>query len=199
MSKKVKAAIGKEIEFKYEADSISLPDFLRFFGSMFNKAPKMYKGYDDFYATRLRPNEFLRHRYGNLTNELTYKAKLTKRNNFIRLENNIKLHPGTLPKNAVQRLCHNLGFTFNCSIYKKSWVFKTERYVVALYDVMFTDSSLEESSSKRFLEIEAREEYPWKSERNALRAILKLENRCKELGLGPKYRVNKSLFEMYRK
>ncbi len=81
----------KEIEFKYDAKDISLFTFLKFCKNATKSNYILAQGRDDFYGNPKRKSEFYRHRYGSDMNQLTFKKKLYKNNNYVRVERNTDL------------------------------------------------------------------------------------------------------------
>jgi hypothetical protein len=52
---------------------------------------------------------------------------------------------------------------------------------------------------KRFIEIEAKEDYKWASEEEAWNEVVKYEKMFEPLGITPQNRVKRSLFELFKK
>lgn len=182
-----------EIEFKYNALDISLDKFKEF---CIARGPEVYEvvsGYDHFYSVPNDPNSFYRHRMGANTNQLTFKKKTTQDNSFIRIERNINLSLDTTEE-SIRGLCKDTGFNYNSSIFKTSFVYTYNWYIMAyyiVYDINMTEIG-------RFIEIEIREDAGI-PEQDAWNELVIIERVCKSLGLSPKNRIKDSLFEMYRK
>lgn len=183
----------KEIELKYKADSVHLEDFISFCAIRAPRSSLYCCGYDYFFVSSKDDGSFIRHRVGADFNQLTFKRKLTDKNNFIRTENNLTLGKD-VTKEQVEGLCQSLGYQKNSSIFKTIYVYDYEKYVLSYYIVYDTD--LREQG--RFIEIEANESYPWREEKEAWDEITAIENQAKELGIVPQNRVKKSLFEQFR-
>lgn len=185
----------KEIEFKYNADNISLTDFTAFC----KKQVEPYKfilasGYDHFYDNAESADYFYRHRVGPDMNQLTIKRKTNNKNNFIRGEHNLNLS-GTFAEAQVKAYLAEHSYAYNFSLFKNCFVY-TYNLCTFVYYVCY-DLDLKEIG--RFLEIEMAEDGPWKNEQEAWDRLIALEKSLESLGISPKKRMRTSLFEMYRK
>jgi len=183
-----------EIEFKYRANNISLDKFKEF---CISKDPEVYEvisGYDHFFSSKLDKDCFYRHRIGSHTNQLTLKKKTAKDNNFVRVEHNIDLHSDTTLE-QIRSMCEDIGFQYNTSIFKTSFIYIYQWYIMAYY-VVYDVNMLELG---RFIEIEIREDAGIETEGEAWNELIVMERVCKNLGLMPKNRVKDSLFEIFRK
>lgn len=184
---------GKELEYKYRADSLPLEDFRKFCASLGTSTAVEAAGYDYFYADPKRPGDFLRHRIGPEFNQLTLKRKIDE-NNVLREEYNIMLAQFT-QVDSIAQLAKSFGFEFNRRIYKNVFVYQFEQYNICFYACY--DDNLQELG--RFVEIEMAEEYPWESADNAVRLLNTLETRAGVLGITHKNRMRRSLFEQFRR
>jgi adenylate cyclase class IV len=186
----------KEVETKYSAENISLQDFVAFC----EKHDEAYlskieaAGFDHFYYSAKDPKAFYRHRIGPDLNQLTFKRKIQSDRNYIRTEHNINLEP-TTPKEKVAALVSESGFEHNVTIFKSCFVYYFERVVLSYY--VCYDSNMKEIG--RFFEIEANEDYGWKTEQDAWGAVTVMEIVCRPLGVTPQMRIKRSLFELFRK
>lgn len=184
----------KEVEFKYRA-KVSLTDFHKFCTTTRNPVKYLLiSGWDSFYSNTDLPTSFYRHRINTLENQLTFKKKISLDNNFIREEHNIDL-PLSVSDQKVSDLCGVHGYKYNISIFKNCFIYNYEYYTLVFYIVY--DLNLNELD--RFIEIEMKEDYDWGSEEEAYSSLITLEKLCKSLSIGPDERVNKSLYEMYKK
>lgn len=182
----------KEIELKFNAANIPLSSFIEFAQSQ-NPTRSIYTcGYDHFYGAKSKDGSFIRHRFNDTFNQLTFKRKTTDKNNFIRTENNIMLNPKVTP-GEVEGLCESLGYEFSSEIFKNIYVYDYEQYVLSYYVVY--DKDLREQA--RFMEIEVAEDYAWKTEEEAWQKLTELEAKAKALGVTPQARIKKSLFEQF--
>lgn len=182
-----------EIETKYNASNISFEVFEKFCKSRLPESNLFASGYDHFYDKASDSSSFCRHRVGPDSNQLTFKRKTTTSNNFVRTEHNIDLAPG-VSKEQVEALCSEFGYKYNTSIFKTCFVYKYIWYVLSYY--ICYDLDMVERG--RFVEIEMREDHKWANEDEAWSSLVVLEKLCKSLGLTPKSRIRKSLFELYR-
>lgn len=190
---KKKELFFKEIEFKYSTDLHT--------GEFISRCHR-YKlnhvmGIDHFYGNKRRVRSFLRHRISNSLNQLTYKKKISKDNNFIRIENNLSLGEDST-RHAVAHLCAQLDYEYNTSILKSVWFCETPTYTLSFYRC-YRGDNLDSIEIGRFIEIEMSETYPWKNCKQAYSELVKLEKKFKFLGINSKSRVKKSLWEMYKK
>lgn len=185
----------KEIELKYNAKDIDFHAFNAFALSRKPISKVIASGYDHFHANSKDKDSFCRHRVGLDINQLTFKRKGEgAANNVTRTEHNLNLSPDTSVE-QVEALCAEFGYTYNTSIFKTCFVYTYEWYVFVYYIVH--DKSMKELG--RFLEIEAREDYNWGSEQDALTGIASIEKFAKGLGINAQSRMRKSLWEMFRK
>lgn len=184
----------KEIEFKYNAENISLTSFIEFCEEEGPLEEFYTAGYDHFYDNEKDPGAFCRHRISSNFNQLTFKRKMVDTNNFIRTEHNLTLGLETT-KDQVAALCSEFGHKHNVSIFKTCWVYKYEKAVLAYY-VCY---NLEMKETARFFEIEANEDFAWEDEKQAWDYILDWEKGCSDLGVSAQARIKRSLFELFRK
>jgi len=182
-----------EVEFKYNADDITLDIFTKFCRGL-NKAPKVIyaSGYDYFYASKGDVGAFWRHRVSPDSNLLTFKRKNNDKNNFVRVEVNLKLDLAT-SVDDVAALCDANRCPYQGSIFKNCFIYVYDWYTLVYY--ICYDQGMKELG--RFIEIEMSEEHPWQSEQEAFEQLLVMEKLCKPLGLTPQGRIRRSLFEMY--
>lgn len=182
-----------EIEFKYRADDISLKDFIAFCEARGPLRAVNPCGYDYFYDNAKDQDAFCRHRVGLDINQLTFKRKTTDANNFIRTEHNMDLVKAT--REQVRSLVSEFGYAHNFSLYKNCFVYSYDNYTLVYY--VCYDEDMKELG--RFIEIEMKEDFQWKSEQEAWDCLLVFEKLCKPLGISPQHRIKRSLFELYRK
>lgn len=179
----------KEIETKYYATSISMGDFVKLVEPM-NQEWIMVSSYDDYFTNE--KDEFIRYRYHDHMGELTVKRKTTETNNLNRLEVNLKTE-GKSSK-SVAAFVNLLGYKLNFSIFKTCKIAFLEKVVLVYYIVY--DQNMNELN--RFIEVEAREDYHWSSEDSAWEEVLKYEKLLEPLGITPRNRLKKSLFELFK-
>jgi adenylate cyclase class IV len=180
----------KEIETKYSANDIDLNKFVDLVSSL-NPNWIMVSSYDDYFTNP--EGEFIRYRYTDQNGELTIKRKTKETNNNNRVEVNLKTEGKNSP--AVKAFVELLGYTSNFSIYKTCKIGMLEKVVLVYYVVY--DTKLNEL--ERFIEIEAREDISWNSEDEAWEEVLKFEKLLEPLGITPRNRLKKSLFEIFKK
>ena len=183
-----------EIEFKYNADDISLLQFNVFCAARGEAKYFEASGFDHFFENPKEPDTFYRHRIGTSKNELTLKCKKVSTNNFIRDEDNIELHKKT-SRIKVQDWLLKHDYHYNTSIFKNCFIYEYDTHTLVYY--ICYDSSMKELG--RFIEIEMSEEHDWANEQEAWDVLLVVEKACKPLGLSVQCRVKRSLWEMFRK
>jgi adenylate cyclase class IV len=185
----------REIETKYSAEGITLTAFQDFCEGR-DPGPISRidgSGFDHFYSNPGEPDTFYRHRIGPEFNQLTFKRKTIQGNSNIRVELNVDLDPKT-PKETIAAMVGQHGYAYNTSLFKTYFVYFYDWYVLSYYVVC--DKDMKELG--RYLEIEANEDHPWKTEQEAWDAVMVMEKLCKPLGITPQMRIKKSLFELYK-
>lgn len=180
----------KEIETKYYAKDIDINKFVDLVEPL-NPEWIMVSSYDDYFTNA--DGEFIRYRYTDNHGELTIKRKTSELNNNNRIEVNLKTSGKSFKD--VSAFVDLLGYKLNFSIYKTCKIAFLEKIVLVYYVVY--DSKLNELH--RFVEIEAKEQYPWASEEEAWQEVTKYEKMLEPLGITSKHRLKKSLFEIFRK
>lgn len=191
---KAQSAKHKEIEMKYNADSISIDSFKAF---CLGREPLEYivaSGWDYFYAHKTEKDSFCRLRNSADLNQLTFKRKLTEKNNYIRAEHNIDMQH-SVKQDQVEALVNEFGYVYNMALFKNCFIYNYEWYTLVYY-IVYNEAMREVG---RFIEIEMDEAKDWKDTSEAYKELTILEKLCKPLGLNSKERVSLSLFELYRK
>jgi adenylate cyclase class IV len=181
----------KEIETKYDASNIHMDDFLRIIEGLPVRKKLMVSSYDEYFVDK--DGNFVRYRHNENRGELTIKRKTSDKNNTDRVEVNLPTDGDNVK--TVSAFLDLLGYKPNFSIYKTCNIFWTGRVDLVYYVVY--DTNLKEQ--RRFIEIEADEELDWESEEEAWEEILKYEKMLEPLGITPKHRLRKSLFEIFQK
>lgn len=182
----------REIEIKFDASDIKLSDFVTLVESSFKvKKQLLVSSYDDYFVDA--GGNFIRYRHKEGRGELTIKRKLSEHNNNTRVEVNLPTEGNSLP--AVTKFVELLGYNHNFCIYKTCTVYWVDNMVVVYYVVY----DKEWKEQRRFIEIEADEEIEWQSEDQALNEVAECEKIFAALGLAPKNRLKKSLYEMFKK
>jgi adenylate cyclase class IV len=179
----------KELEYKYDADEVSLKEFEALVNE-YEPRWMMVSSYDEYFVKK--DDDFIRYRYHDNNGELTIKKKTTEANNNTRFEVNMKVEPNG-SKN-VYAFVDAMGYKFNFKIFKTCKIAFLEKVVLVYYVVY--DAELNEK--RRFIEIEANEDYNWPSEQAAWDEIHAYEDKFFKLGLSPQRRLRKSLFEIFR-
>jgi adenylate cyclase class IV len=180
----------KEVETKYYADDIKMDDFVKLVQPL-DPEWIMVSSYDDYFIND--NDEFIRYRYHDHMGELTIKRKTTDANNNNRVEVNVPTD-GKSSK-SVAAFVDLLGYKFNFSIFKTCKIAFLDRVVLVYYVVY--DKNLNELH--RFVEIEANEKFAWGSEVEAWDEVIKYEKMFEPLGITPKHRLRKSLYELFKK
>lgn len=180
----------REIETKYSADTIDMADFISLVEPL-KPEWMMVSSYDDYFTNS--SGEFIRYRYHDHMGELTIKRKTTDTNNNNRIEVNVPTDGKSGA--SIEAFAGLLGYTKNFSIFKTCKIAFLEKVVLVYYVVY--DENLNEK--KRFIEVEAKEDYNWSSEEEAWSEVIKYENMLAPLGISSKNRLKKSLFEIFKK
>lgn len=186
-----------EIEFKYSADNISLSHFNKFCQARPDHDTSAFlvaSGYDYFYENKNDSEAFCRHRYGPDMNQLTFKRKTSGVNNFVRTEHNLDFTKD-MTVSQIEAYIREHGYEFNTSIFKNCFIYKFEWYTLVYY--ICYDTDLKELG--RFVEIEMKEDYAWKTRDEAWNALVSMERLCKTLGVSAQKRIKLSLYEMFKK
>lgn len=180
----------REIETKYDASDISLKEFIALVESKWKPNKHLLvSSYDDYFTDK--DNNFLRYRHKEGRGELTIKRKLDSQNNNRRVEVNLPTAGDSME--AVTQFAGLLGYKHNFCVYKTCQVYWIDNMVICYY-VVYDE---EWKELRRFLEIEADEDFQWESEAHAWCAVEEYEKAFEVLGITAKNRLKKSLFEMF--
>ena len=182
-----------EIETKYDADGIDRIAFKGLLQSM-NPHTFIYVESTDTYFSK--GDDFIRYRSPptnekSKRSELTLKKKHVSGNNVVRTEINLRVDPNE--ENVIIAFCENLGYVRNFSIYKMCDIYFFEDADVVLYTVIDEDKK-----QSNYLEIEVDESKEF-SEEQGREILSKYEKLLAPLGLNPKKRMKKSMWEIFRK
>ena len=180
-----------EIEYKYNAQDITLSRFKAF---CLERAPKKYlevSGYDYFYSPTKDTGFFGRYRVGPDAKMLTVKRKTNDANNFIRGEINLQVSEDT-EKDKIDAFFEFFEYTPSSSLFKSCFIYNYDYYTFVYYIVYNNDMK----EIGRFIEIEMSEDHNWGAG-EAQNYLITLEKLCKPLGIFPQARVKRSLFEMF--
>lgn len=180
----------KEIEYKYDAASLELEKFTELMETFPVKKKMMVSSYDDYFVDAA--NNFIRYRYTDGRGELTIKRKLSEKNNNERIEVNVPTAGDNLK--TVTAFVDLLGYKHNFGIYKTCKIYWIDKVVLVYYVVYGKDLK----EVRRFVEVEADEDLNWDTEQEAWDEIAKYEKILEPLGITPKNRLKKSLFEIFR-
>ena len=181
----------KEIEFKYDAQNISMSDFISLVEALPIEKKMLVSSHDDYFVDC--NNNFIRYRYTDTRGELTIKRKTNDKNNNERIEINMPTVGDNL--GTVSAFVDLLGYKHNFGIYKTCKIYWTGNVVLAYYVVY--DKEMKEL--RRFIEIEANEDLPWESETAAWEEIQRYEKMFESLNITPKNRLRKSLYEIFHR
>lgn len=182
-----------EVEFKYNADDISLAKFQEFCDGREPPREVIASGYDHFYRTTKDKDAFCRMRVGHDMTQLTFKRKPPGADSVVRTEYNLDLAPH-MTKDVIEAFMQEFGYSYDTSIFKNCYVYTWPDHTLVYY--ICYNKDLKELG--RFVEIEANEDYAWASDQEARDAIVALERLCKPLGVSPQRRMKSSLFELFR-
>lgn len=182
----------RELEFKYKADSVTFDQFNQAMDNFDNTYQKIEVGSWDIYYSN-GSETFLRLRKGN-NPELTLKTKEGK-NNINRREINIKLNGEQ--ENGITNFARDLGYAHNFTINKYCAIYNYNLFNTVYYSVY--DTNMQEIG--RYIEIEFREE---EIENIGIEGAMEIMREVEKLVLEPlgityRNRLNKSLFEIYKR
>jgi hypothetical protein len=152
---------------------------------------------DHYYSNKLEAR-FMRWREGQDKNgaktwELTSKVKTSDLNNNVRSEVNITLNARDFTISKASEFSLQHGCSYDFSIRKDVQIYWMGDIVLSHYTVF----DLVGRQLNTFMEIEADETKDWKSEQEALDAIVLWEKKLSDLGITAQNRIKKSLFEFY--
>jgi len=183
-----------ELEFKYNADEMKLGEFVKFAQSMNPEKRIEVASWDYYYSGPTNfAFEFLRFRNGP-SPELTIKMKNSEKNNNNRFELDLPLR-FNVSDWMVKTFVELFGFKENFRVYKYCDIYWFEKLDIVYY-IIYNKDMVEQG---RRIEIEARKDYPFKSEEEALTEVKAMEQRMAEIGLTPQNRMKKSMWEQFRK
>lgn len=174
-----------EIEQKYKADGIDWDKFVKKVCSFGPFKQLKIKGPDTYYALN---NQTLRWRAGKDKSEFTVKTRYSEKSTLVREEIDLNIQSNSVK--TVVRFIRALGAKKLFRIYKDCHIFWFERKEGCVSIVIY-DVSCKGKKKKRFIEIEAEKGQDYKKSQKLVRAWEK------RLGLKPRKRINKSLYEIY--
>lgn len=182
-----------EFEYKYRADNIGILKFLEFCKSRFTIVEQEEAVGTDFYFSR-DSTGFLRYRrsedHTDLC-ELTIKKKLDKDNNFHRIEVDLPLDIAASNFDMVKKFAETIGFKYEFRICKGSHILRTKNLHLSYYVISGKDGG-------SYIEIEI-DKNAGLTEAEAKNLLDITENIFRPLGLTKESRLNKSLFELYKR
>lgn len=208
MSKdKNKQTLGfHEVEVKFRVDESQLNEWKSIVRKYKDENLDTYKEFvyvdsDDVYYTKPSMQddvdyEFIRYRYSDEEKraELTTKTKLKDSNNIVRKEHNVRVDQNSI-ETINEFVTDGLGYEYNFKITKFVSIYVFKDATLPFYTVV-------DENGKRdsFLEIEVDEKLLHKiTIDEAWEIIAKYEKILEPLGITPRNRLRKSLFEMYRR
>lgn len=182
-----------ELEFKYDSKDIPLSRFVSFANSNNPVSQKEAASWDLYYSGSGLPFEFFRFRKGTRP-ELTTKIKTEEKNNNRRVEVDLPLNP-EIADSIVLDFVSQFGFKENFRVWKYCHIFYYEKTDIVYY-VMYNE---EMNEVGRRIEIEARKDYPFKSEEEAVAEVKAMEQKMAKIGISPQMRMKKSNWEQLRR
>ena len=182
-----------EHEYKYRADGVGLEDFKNLMETLDIKKRLDTSSWDLYYIKSGEPDKFQRFRMSD-TPELTKKRKTSDTNNWERVEVDLPLDATKVTEETVIKYVGMDGYTENFRIWKNCFVFWLDNINFVYYIVY--DKNLREKG--RFIEVEVNKEVVTGLE-DANATLNKAETILADLGISPKNRLKKSLFEMFVK
>lgn len=196
----------REIEYKYDATNIKLSKFLQLMEKLEEKHQgqmvidsKKVSSWDIYYRHEKEEDKAIRYRQSEKNPELTVKVKTSEKNNNHRVEINLELSnetPQREQEKAVENLTKLLDCPENFRIMKTCFI----HFFGPLNYVYYIVYDIEMKELRRFIEIEFSEkEAKYHTEEYVFGKLNEFEVDLIELGITPKHRLKKSLFETYRK
>lgn len=195
-----------EFEVKFRVDESKRNDWKQVCRDYAQQEDSGYKDFlyidsDDVYYTKKSERkdveyEFVRYRFsdGEKRAELTTKRKLKDSNNIIRKEQNVRVDQNTR-ETIHEFVTDGLGYEYSFKITKYVDIYFFKDATLPFYTVVD-----EKGKRDTFVEVEVDEQLLHKiTEDEAWAIIKKYEKILEPLGITPKNRLRKSLFEMYRK
>lgn len=182
----------REIEWKYKADEIKLDAFTKWVAEKQLVKELEVSSWDIYYAGKGLPFEFLRYR-GGPSPELTIKMKISDSNQN-RFELNLPLRSG-IAEWIVKKFCETIGFQENFRVFKHCFIYWFEKVDVVYYIVY--DKTMAEKA--RFIEIEARQDYPFASEEEAWESLRAVEAELAKIGITAANRMKRSMWDIFKK
>lgn len=154
-------------------------------------------GKDYFYSTSKRYldySSFFRYRESSTGEyaELTYKKKTIEHDSVIRIEDNLRLK-GPI-KDKGENFCNSMGYTFNASIWKQADIYEYKDCTLSYYIVRGPSGIVD-----TFIEIELKNPEKFATKEDAMNELSRIEHLFCELEIKKELRLQKSLFEMYRR
>jgi len=182
----------KEIEIKWNAQRVKRSDFnLALRRHLRGKKWKLVTiaGFDYYH---INGPFVLRHRHGSKTNELTVKARTSKRSTTVRKEVNVTLPPSVSPM-LIREMMSELGFNKILPIYKDCDIYFVQDgdFVV---DIVWYRASCDGDRRMDLIEVEIHEA-PIKVSIDMLNKWKKFLN--ESFGLTDSDIINDSLYEIY--
>jgi len=207
--KEKKTLAFHEFEVKFRVDAARLNDWKSIMRKYRDDNPDDYKEHvmvdsDDEYYTRESNDpdidyEFVRYRFSDDRKkdkraELTTKKKLKDSNNIIRKEQNVRVDSND-KETIIEFVTDGLGYDYNFKISKYVQIYVFKDATIPWYTVID-----EKGKEDTFAEIEVDEKLLHSiNEEEAWAIISKYEKILEPLGITPRNRLRKSLFEMYKK
>jgi adenylate cyclase class IV len=186
-------AKDKEIEIKWDGTRVERRAFnkaIRVYakGKKFTKVPAA--GFDYYYTSA--DGYVLRHRHGAGSNELTVKARVSKRSTTVRKETNVKITKASSPI-QIQEFCTELGFGKCLPVFKDCDIYFIQdgKYLV---DVVWYRVTCMDAAPRLFLEVEVHGA-PEAASLSVLRRWKAFM--FKNFGLTDKDVIHESLYEIY--
>lgn len=182
-----------ELEFKYDGSDIKLSKFIEFALAQVPIKRVEGSGWDYYYSGEGQNFEFIRFRQGGLS-ELTIKIKSIDKNNNNRFELDLPLSMN-VSHWLVEKFISLFGFKENFRVYKYFDIYWFEKVDIVYYTIYNKDMV----ELGRRVEIEARKDYPFKSEEEALAEVKLMEQTMSAIGITPQKRMKKSMWEQFKK
>jgi len=182
----------KELEYKYNAESVKLTDFQDLAESLAPIKKIDASSWDIYYTDSKHEERFVRYRESD-TPELTIKRKTKSTNNWERVEVDLPLNPDKITERIVETFVSLEGYKKNFKIYKSCFIYWFDNTNMVYYTVY--NENMKEIG--RYLEVEVNKEKLKELPVEELKKELgNLEVELEKLGITRKNRMKRSLFEI---
>jgi len=185
----------KELEYKYNAEGVDLVDFKKLIEELGPNKVIEVSSWDVYYKRKDSDDRFVRYRKSTEVPELTKKVKTKDSNNWERLEVDLPLDPTRINEEIVTEFVAIDNYEENFRIYKSCFIYFLDDVNFVWYSVY--DKNMNEKG--RFIEVEVNKDRVNELGSTVSDVLKEYEQKLSVLGINPKNRLKKSLFEIFVK